>query len=75
MWAGSVAGLFLSVPMLDHIVAGGLLLFVLGTLPQARLETKVLVGIGTAATLVLIFTVADPEAVWRGLERALICAA
>ncbi|WP_339856283.1 hypothetical protein [uncultured Nisaea sp.] len=74
VWAGSVAGLFLSVPMLDHIVAGGLLLFVLGTLPQARLETKVLVAIGTVVTLVLIFTIAAPADVWRGLERTLIFA-
>ncbi|MEP3113444.1 hypothetical protein [Nisaea sp.] len=74
VWAGSVAGLFFSIPMLDHIVAGGLLLFVLGTLPQARLETKVLVGIGSTVTLILIFTIADPVAAWRGLERTLIFA-
>ncbi|UUX49194.1 hypothetical protein NUH88_17530 [Nisaea acidiphila] len=74
VWAGSVAGLFVSVPMLDHVTGVGLLIFVLLTLSKSRRETKMLMLGGAAITAALLATVAGPEDALRGLERSLIFA-
>ncbi|MBO6562316.1 MAG: hypothetical protein JJ959_17355 [Nisaea sp.] len=74
VWLGSVAGLFVSAPMLDHLTGIGLLIFVLLTLPKARRETKFLMLGGGLITAVLLLTVAGPADALRGLERSLIFA-
>lgn len=60
--------------MLDHVTAIGLLAYVVLTLPEARVETKVLVAGGSLITVLLLATVATAADALRGLERSLIFA-